>query len=981
MPARRPAAPSHHPTLERASPARYLTHPSAADVDLRGLEASLRQHVRGEVRFDAGTRGAYATDASNFRQVPLGVVCPIDVDDVIATVAACREHGAPVTHRGGGTSLAGEACNVAVVVDDSRHLDRILDVDAGARTARVQPGVVLDSLRTAANPHGLTFGPDPATHNRCTLGGMIGNNSCGAHSMLAGRTSDNIVDLDVLLYDGTRLTVGPTPPGELDRIVAAGGRTGRLYGDLRALVERCADDVRTRFPAIRRRVSGYNLDALLPENGFDLATALVGTEGTCVTVLGATLRLVPWPAHRVILALGYPDIVAAAAHVPAVLEHRPIACEAIGHAIATSAAADPRGRALLPGGSDYLLVEFGGASRQEARAAADGARRELIGGASGPSAALLDDPGEAAAVWGVREAALGTAALLRGTPPAWAGWEDAAVAPEALSSYLSGYLDLCGRFGFGDSALYGHFGDGCVHTRIPFEFATSDGVARYREFMSEAADLVVAHGGSLSGEHGDGQQRGPLLERMYGADLVEAFRSFQVAFDPDDRMNPGKVLDPVRTFGIDDNLRVDPEWKATIPTRMRLGADGHDLATATLRCVGMGVCRREGGGTMCPSFQVTREEEHSTRGRARLLFEMAEGEVVTDGWRSAEVADALDLCLSCKGCKHDCPVGVDMATYKAEFLHHHYRHRLRPRPAYSMGLISYAARLGSQVPGIVNAALHTPGVSTALKRAAGVHPHRDAPTFANPTFRRWFSRHARPAAGRRVIVFPDTFTNFFHPQVGRATLTVLEAAGMAPALPDRVLCCGRPLFDYGMLDTAAHLYRQLLRTLADDIAAGTPVVVPEPSCAASLRDELVAVLPDNPAARQLSGLTMTLAECLERYAPTWAPHVDADVLVQAHCHQRAVLGMDADQAVLDRAGARWSMPADFGCCGLAGSWGFEAEHHELSLDCGERALFPAVRSASPGTVLLADGFSCRTQIAQGTGRHAIHLAELLASGL
>jgi FAD/FMN-containing dehydrogenase/Fe-S oxidoreductase len=965
------------------SPARYLTHPHAADVDVRRLEASLRRAVRGEVRFDPGTRGAYATDASNFRQVPLGVVLPADVDDVAAAVAACREHGAPVTHRGGGTSLAGEACNVAVVVDTSRRVDAILDVDPRARTARVEPGVVLDSLRAAAAPYGLTFGPDPATHNRCTLGGMIGNNSCGAHSMLAGRTSDNVATLDVLLYDGTRLTVGPTPPDELDRIVAAGGRQGQLYGDLAGLADTYADAVRARFPRIPRRVSGFNLDALLPENVFDLAAALVGTEGTCATVLGATVCLVDWPAHRAVLALGYPDIVAAAADVPAIREHRPIACEAIGHAIATSAAADPRGRALLPEGSDFLLVELGGESREAARAAAERARRALTGRSGGPAAVVLDDPGQAAAVWGVREASLGTAALLRGTPPAWAGWEDAAVAPDNLASYLSGYLDLCGRFGFADAALYGHFGHGCVHTRIPFDFSTPAGVARYSELLTEAADLVVAHGGSLSGEHGDGQQRGPLLERMYGADLVEAFRRFKAAFDPDDAMNPGKVADPVRTFGVDENLRVDPAFTASVPTRMRLGEDGHDLATATLRCVGMGVCRREGGGTMCPSYMVTREERHSTRGRARLLFEMAEGEVVTDGWRSAEVADALDLCLSCKGCKHDCPVGVDMATYKAEFLHHHYRGRLRPRPAYSMGLIGYAARLGAALPGAANAALHAPAISTALKRAAGVHPDRDAPVFARPTFRRWFAQRARPSAseGRRVVLFPDTFTNFFHPQVGRATVAVLEAAGLAPVIPDRLLCCGRPTFDYGMLDVAAHGYRKLLRTLAPEIAAGTPVVVPEPSCAASLRDELVALLPDNPAARKLSGLTMTLAECLQRYAPTWAPRVDADVLVQAHCHQRATLGLDADRAVLSRAGTRWSMPDDFGCCGLAGSWGFEADHHELSLACGERALFPAVRSASPGTAILADGFSCRTQIAQGAGRQAVHLAELLAAAL
>ncbi|HEX3129134.1 MAG TPA: FAD-binding and (Fe-S)-binding domain-containing protein, partial [Thermoanaerobaculia bacterium] len=619
------------------------------------METDLRLAVRGEVRFDSGSRALYATDASNYRQIPIGVVVPKGPDDVEAAMAVCLRHGAPVLGRGGGTSLAGQACNVAVVLDVSRHLSRILEIDPERRLARVEPGVVLDKLRQEAARHGLTFGPDPATHAWCTLGGMIGNNSCGAHSLTTGRTSDNVESLEILTYGGLRLKVGATPDAELDRIVRSGGRRGEIYSGLRNLRDRYAKRIRERFPNIPRRVSGYNLDELLPERGFHVARALTGTEGTCAMILEATVRLVPAPRGRVLLVLGYEDVFAAADHVLEILEARPIGLEGMDRFLVEN---DFTRRAFrdtlsgLPPGGAWLMAEFeDGDDRETAR--------QLAGRLGG---LLLEDPAAQAAVWSVREAAVGTTSRDPRLGDAWPGWEDAAVAPARLSVYLRDFKALLGRFGYG-AALYGHFGEGCIHARINFDLATAEGATRYRAFLEEAADLVVSHGGSLSGEHGDGQCRGELLARMFGEDLCDAFREFKTLWDPDGRMNPGKVIDP---RPLDADLRVRTPLQET-ETALRFPADDGRLSRAVLRCVGVGRCRREGTGVMCPSWQATGEEKHSTRGRARLLFEMLSGEVIQDGWRSEEVREALDLCLSCKGCRSDCPAGVDMASYKAEF--------------------------------------------------------------------------------------------------------------------------------------------------------------------------------------------------------------------------------------------------------------------------------------------------------------------------
>jgi len=950
------------------------------------LEQALRDAVRGEVRFDSGSRAMYSTDASSYRQVPIGVVLPRDIEDVVATVRIAREHDAPILCRGGGTSLAGQCCNTAVVLDFTPHMGEVLEVNAEERWARVQPGTVLDDLRALTRVHGLTFGPDPATHTHCTLGGMIGNNSCGVHSVQAQffgpgpRTEDQIIELTVMTYDGEILTVGATSDDELDDVIAGGGRKGEIYRALRDLRDRYADQIRERFPDIPRRVSGYNLPSLLPEAGFDVARSLVGTESTCVIVLEAKVALIPDPPERALLLLGYEDAYAAGDHVPEIMAHRPLGLEGFDYRLAEFMEAKDLNvdyLQYLPEGAGWLLVEFGGDTTEEAEARA----RAALASIQAAESTILDSRVYAdlklqGYVWNIRESALGATAFVPGQPPSWEGWEDAAVAPEHIGSYLREFRTLLDRYDY-DSALYGHFGHGCVHCRINFDYSTREGLDHYLAFIDEAADLVLKYGGSLSGEHGDGQSRGALLPKMFGEDLMDAFREFKRIWDPEWKMNPGKVID---AYPPDSNLVHGPDYKpAVVETHFRFPADGHAFNNAINRCVGVGKCRRKEGGTMCPSYMVTKEEKHSTRGRSRLLHEMMRGETITDGWKSEEVKEALDLCLSCKGCKGDCPVDVDMATYKSEFLSHYYEGRLRPRSAYALGLIYWWARVAQHVPRLVNALVSAPVLGTIARKLAGIHPDREVPTFATETFRAWFAaRQPSTVEGRRVIIWPDTFNNFFRPDVGRAAVEVLEGAGFRPVMPAAMLCCGRPLYDYGMLTLAKHLLRQILDELRDEIRAGTLIVGMEPSCVATFRTELVELFPDDPDALQLSRQTYLLTEFLDEFAP------DVDLgnlhgetaIVHGHCHHKAVLGFGSERAVLDRLGLQYDV-VDSGCCGMAGPFGFEEDHFDVAQACGERVLLPAVRDADPGRMVITAGFSCREMIEQNGLRRPLHTAEVL----
>ena len=979
----------------------------SAQVDAAALAEALRAEVRGEIRFDRGTRALYATDGSNYRQVPIGVVLPRDADDVLATVALCREFGAPLLCRGGGTSLAGQCCNVAVILDFSKYMAGILEIDAPRRIARVQPGVVLDTLRAAAEKHHLTFAPDPATHDRCTLGGMIGNNSCGVHSVMAGKTDDNIEQLDILTYDGTRMKVGATSNEDLERIFQQGGRRAEIYTKLQTIASAYGDQVRQRFPNIPRRVSGYNLNHLLPENGFHVARALVGSEGTCVTILEATCRLVESPPERALLVVAYPDIYQCADHVPEIMAHKPIGLEGFDDLLVGYTRAkgiNSEGLALLPEGGGWLMVEFGASSAQEAESQARGLMQSLGHSANPPRLVLYTGKQQIKRVWEVRESALGATSHVAGEAMSWEGWEDAAVAPEKLGAYLRDLRRMFAAYGYKGS-LYGHFGHGCVHTRINFDLQSKDGIAKFRKFMEEAADLVVGYGGSISGEHGDGQARAELLPKMFGPELVQAFREFKSAWDPEWKMNPGKLIEP---YKLDENLRLGADYSPWEPkTNFQFLADHGSLAQATLRCVGVGKCRREEGGLMCPSYRVTHDEEHSTRGRAHLLWEMTQGQnrshgIIRDGWRSEEVKQSLDLCLACKGCKSDCPVGVDVATYKSEFLSHYYEGRIRPRSAYAFGNIDLWARLASHAPGLANLTTQLPFLRDISKLVAGIPAERDIPAFAPETFKTWFhrTRARRFVSGYRfsdtagssqstapsgaappVLLWPDTFNNHFLPGTAKAAVEVLEAAGFRVVVPRANLCCGRPLYDHGMLDRAQSLLLQILDELSPEIEAGIPIVGLEPSCVAVFRDELLNLFPHDERAQALSRQTFLLSEFLETRAKNLPiPRLNRKAILHGHCHHKSLMKMTAEESVLRRLGIDFQSPAP-GCCGMAGSFGFERDKYDVSIAIGELELLPAVRQAPPDWLIIADGFSCREQIAQGSPRHALHLAEVLQMAL
>jgi FAD/FMN-containing dehydrogenase/Fe-S oxidoreductase len=953
----------------------------SAPAEVSGLAEALRAKVHGDVRFDRGTQALYATDGSNYRQVPIGVVFPKDVDDVRNAIAVSREFGVPLLCRGGGTSLAGQCCNVAVILDFSRHMGGILEIDPTKKIARVQPGVVLDKLRNAAEKHHLTFGPDPASHDRCTLGGMIGNNSCGVHSVMAGKTDENIVELEVLTYDGVRMKVGATSPEEIQRAIREGGRRAEIYGALKNIAENYGDLIRQRFPDIPRRVSGYNLNYLLPENGFNIARALVGSEGTCATVLEATCRLVESPPERILVVAAFPDIFHCADRVPEVLAHGPIGLEGFDDMLVDYTrrkGINSEGLAMLPPGGGWLLAEFGGWTLGEAESKARSFMEGLRNSQNPPEMRMFPDCAQAKKIWEIRESSLGVTSYVQGEPMSWEGWEDAAVAPAKLGSYLRGLRKLMGEFGYRGS-LYGHFGHACVHTRIDFDLRSSEGIAKFRKFIEAAADLVIGHGGSFSGEHGDGQARAELWPKMFGPELMEAFREFKAAWDPEWKMNPGKLVEP---YKLDENLRQGANYAPWEPeTRFRFPADDGSMAQATLRCVGVGKCRRDDGGVMCPSYRVTREEEHSTRGRAHLLWEMMQGEVIREGWRSEEVKQSLDLCLACKGCKSDCPVAVDVATYKAEFLSHYYDGSVRPRSAYAFGNIDLWAGAASRVPGFVNLTTQLPVLRDLAKFAAGVAPQRNVPAFAPQTFKSWFRKRPRKTDGPPVLLWPDTFNNYFLPSTAKAAVEVIEAAGFRVVVPQVHLCCGRPLYDFGMLDRAEALLLQILDELAPEIEAGVPIVGLEPSCVAVFRDELCNLFPQDKRAQALSHQTFLLSEFLEAHAQDFAwPRLERKALLHGHCHHKSIMKMTAEESVLRRTGVDFQAPAP-GCCGMAGSFGFEHDKYEVSAAIGELELLPAVREAPGDWLIIADGFSCREQIAQGSDRHALHLAEVLQMAL
>jgi FAD/FMN-containing dehydrogenase/Fe-S oxidoreductase len=934
-------------------------------TDTRELAHALREAGIAEVDASTRRRAEYSSDASNYRVVPQLVVFPRHTDEVAAALSVARDLQVPLTARGAGTSIAGNSVGPGIVVDFSRHLNRVLSVDSHARTATVEPGAILDDITAAASAHSLRFGPDPSTHARATIGGSIGNNACGSRALHYGRTSDNVVALDVLTAGGERVDARAFGRDGL----ASAGPIGVA---LQQLVEQQRALIRTEFGRFRRQVSGYSLEHLLPEHGADLAKFLVGTEGTLAVLTGATVRLVDSPPAVALAVLGYPDMPAAAEAVIGLLPHEPVALEGMDARL-VEVVRSRRGAAavpVLPAGAGWLFVETSGTTEAEAIANAE----KLIADA-GCLDSVIVTGAPARALWRIREDGAGLGGRTPSGAPAWPGWEDAAVPPEHLAAYLRDFDHLMREHRL-DGLVYGHFGDGCVHVRIDFPF--SEDPNRFRDFVVASAALVGSHGGSLSGEHGDGRARGALLPYMYSPQAIMAFAAVKHAFDPHNLLNPGVIVDPAP---VDRDLRVPAARPIAKGLAFAYPHDGGDLSTAVHRCVGVGKCRADttsAGGVMCPSYLATHDEKDSTRGRSRVLQELANGSLV-HGFKSDEVHEALDLCLSCKGCSSDCPAGVDMATYKAEVLYQRYRRRLRPPSHYSLGWLPRLARIASRTPRVANASLRQPGLARIAKRLGGIDHRRPLPEFARQTFRRWFAE--RPAAaGAPVLLWVDTFTDHFTPEVGQAAVRVLEAAGYAVQITSKPVCCGLTWISTGQLDGARRQLRKTLDALDPALQQGIPVVGLEPSCTAVLRSDLTELLPNDPRAAKVAGATRTLAELLAA-TPGWtSPDLGGVTAVaQPHCHHHAVMGWTPDEALLAGAGA--DVTAVGGCCGLAGNFGVERGHYEVSVAVAETALLPAVRRAPYDAVVLADGFSCRTQLEQLGGVHSVHLAQLLADHL
>ncbi|GLY15095.1 lactate dehydrogenase [Kineosporia sp. NBRC 101677] len=914
-----------------------------------------------EVRDDAGTKAMYATDASLYRIPPLAVVRPRHTDEVATTLEIARSLGVPLTSRGGGTSIAGNAIGRGIVIDFSRHLNRVLEVDPATRTARVEPGTVHAVLQKAVLPHGIRFGPDPSSHPRCTIGGMIGNNACGNRALGYGRTSDNVLAMTHLLASGQTLRTGYSPDGTP---FAEGPET--LLQELHAAAGRHLKAARTEFDQFGRQLSGYAVQHLLPER-FDLGQALVGSEGTLGILTEATVRLVKDPAHRVVVAIGFTDIVAAGEAAPTVVTFRPTACEGMDERLVEVLRARRGDSAIppMPKGGAWLLVEIAGDDQAEVLERA----HALAGAGLGLQSLVVQDAVTQARLWRIREDGAGLAGRAPSGKPAWPGLEDAAVPPAKLGAYLARFDELVAGYGM-TSAPYGHFGDGCMHVRLDYPLDHPDGLVVLREFLTAAAGLVAEFGGSISGEHGDGRARGELLSLMYSSDAISLFGAVKQAFDPQNVLNPGVLVDPdpfdadVRAAGV--SYRKDLAFS--------YAHDDGDLSQALHRCTGVGKCRADNsaaGGVMCPSYLATREEKDSTRGRARVLQDVVRGDL---SWNHPSVADSLDLCLSCKGCASDCPTGIDMATYKSEALHQKYKGRLRPRSHYTLGWLPRWARLAGRVPRLANLGMTLPGLNKLALFGAGVDSRRSVPEFARTPFRRWWSRQDTKTGGTPVMLFVDSFSDAFSPAVAEATVQVLREAGYEPRLPSAGTCCGLTWITTGQLDAARKILGSTVTELAAAARAGIPIVGIEPSCTAVLRTDAVELL-DTEDAHLVADSTKTLAELLTA-TEGWNPPdlTGTTIIAQPHCHHHAVLGWNTDKALLARTNADIQTLA--GCCGLAGNFGVEIGHYEVSLAVADQHLMPALK-AKPDAVVLADGFSCRTQVSDLADRPSVHLAQLL----
>lgn len=923
---------------------------------------ALRDKLQGEVRDDAGTIAAYSTDASNHRVVPLAVAFPRNEDDVTALAFICAESEVPITARGAGTNIAGNAIGRGVIVDFSRHMKRISSIDPGSQTAVVQPGVVLDDLRRSTAPFGLTFGPDPSTHSRCTIGGMIGTNACGSHSVAWGTTVDNVESLEIVLADGTSISLGGPSQSSSESHENALRELGSEYRNV----------IKLELGRFRRQVSGYGLHHLISDDRSAIAKSFVGSEGTCGLITKAQLRLVEVPNVRKLVIAGFVDILEAARAASQLATLGPLTVEGMDHQLVTlyDNSFGPRGRPQLPAGNAWLLLEVSGASHDElSDRAAELVGTSIDAGATATHIATL--PEEQASFWHLRERAAGLVSRSRDGREFWPGWEDSAVPAQNLHLYVRDFEQLLaahGRLG----VLYGHFGEGCLHVRIDHDMFSESGRKAYRAFQVEAAELCRSYGGSLSGEHGDGRARSELLSRMYSPSVIAAFSKYKAILDPRTILNPGII---VRPSPLDADLRYSSRQAVTVRLSYKLDSDDGDLSKALRRCVGVGSCRQDHGGGMCPSFRATQDERHSTRGRARILSELLSGELSDVGWRSKDARDALDLCLSCKSCRSECPVSVDMATYKAEFLSNHYKRRLRPMSHYTMGWLPLWLRLARPWARFSNWLLRSDCMKSLVKRLAGLTEERNLPTLNTSNVRRWFRRRASHEGRPTIVLWVDTFTGGLEPDRLKSAIYVLEAAGYSVELSPRSLCCGLTWVTTGQLGAARRIMRRTVRRLDGLGGDDREIVVLEPSCASALKHDVPEIV-GGQASRRVADRVRTLAEILEHCDLPVGDEDHGEVVTQFHCHQRATIGTSADRSLLSRLGYRVTS-VDEGCCGGAGSFGFERGHFQISKTCAEQSFLPIVAPLPAEVPILADGYSCQTQIEQFGGRRPLHLAQLI----
>ncbi|NND90173.1 MAG: FAD-binding oxidoreductase [Granulosicoccus sp.] len=953
-------------------------------ITLKEFRDELAPLLDGYCDFSPAGVALYTSDASNYRQVPLGVVYPRTTEDIRKTVLLSRQHDLPVLMRGGGTSQNGQCVNEAIVVDCSRYMTRVLSIDTRARSALVEPGVICDELKSAAEKHGLTFGPDPATHSRCTLGGMMGNNSCGPHSMLAGKTVENVLELEVLTSDGDQFRVGPTSEQELEHIISGNDAKARIFRELKDLRDQYADEIRHRYPDIKRRVSGYNLDMLLPENGFNVARALVGTEGTCVSILEARVKLIVNPACKRLIVLGFDDIFTAGDSVPELLPFRPIAMEGLDWSIIgglLSRNLKQREVGLLPEGRAWMLVEISADTAEaleircaEFVTAMDASRRVR-------SVLQVLDDRDTAALWSIREqgASATSMSLDPLVPDPAVGWEDTAVDPLQLGNYLREFQALVDRYGY-TTSLYGHFGDGCIHARISFDTRTAHGVEQWRAFSVEIAHLVVKFGGSLSGEHGDGQAKAEFLPIMFGKPLMDAFRRFKRAWDPHRRMNPGKVID---AFRMDENLRFGPGYaRPKIDTTLNFIEDHGGFARSSERCIGMGKCRAR-SGAMCPSYQVSGDERYSPRGRAHLLHELVRGEVITDGWRNRDIADSLEHCLSCKACKYECPTQVDIAAYKAEFMSAHFTHRRRPLHHHVFGHIGIALPWLARAPVIVNR-LQRGALGRIAARMLGISPEKSLPELSREPFKRWACRHAdrhdeyfswfgdpsKPA----VVLWADSLNAHYRPAVLISAINVLKGSGVQVAVAVNRFCCGRPLYEYGFLDQARKQLAQILEHFHPHLPVDTALIVIEPSCLSVFTDELMRLFAHDERAIELTGRATTLTAWLSRHGVNLRRTLPAGIM-HLHCHTKASAD-DHEREWMHRCFDELAEP-ESSCCGMAGSFGMLRKSRPMAQALFSRSLKPSLDARSGDTVIVANGFSCHEQIGDHVQAPILHPVQVL----